>query len=45
MRKYSAVFEILTAVTTKSTVFYVVTADSSETVRRFGGTYYLHVQS
>jgi hypothetical protein len=36
--------EVLTAVTTKSTVFWVVMLRNSERARRFGGTYHLHLQ-
>jgi ABC-type molybdate transport system permease subunit len=34
----------LIIVSVKSTVFWVVTPSSSETARRFGGTYCLHLQ-
>jgi hypothetical protein len=39
------VFEVLTSVTTKGTVFRVLTPGSSKTFRRFGGTYHLTLQS
>jgi hypothetical protein len=37
-------FEVLTSVTTKNTVFWVVTPCSSEIAPRFGGTYLFHLQ-
>jgi hypothetical protein len=38
-------FEVLTAMNMKSTVFWDVTPCSSETDRRFGGAYRLHIHS
>jgi hypothetical protein len=38
-------FEVLTAVTTMSVVFWAVTHCSSERVGRFGATFYLHLQA
>jgi hypothetical protein len=37
-------FEVLTAVAKKNAVVWVVTVCSSETTRRFGGIYSLHLQ-
>jgi hypothetical protein len=40
------IVDVLTAVTIKNVVFWVVTSsDLIKVYRRFGGTYYLHLQS
>jgi hypothetical protein len=39
-----AEFEVLSPVIMKSTVFWSVTLCGSETARRFGGIYRLHIQ-
>jgi hypothetical protein len=37
-------FEVITVVTMKSVVFWIVTGDSSEKAQRFRGTYHFHLQ-